>query len=428
MRKQRILPFFLIFLPVLFLLSCVDGAGDYLGHSLFPGAYENKKPVQGKSISKLDVQNLGPGQVYTKLSAVQGTLSSAGDNSYYAQADQNVSYDSLFSGAGHNWVADIYRGKYLFSPQVSTPIFMSMNFTLMDNSCEDLQFVYFDFLDGSFGLQSTNNEDLDRRFEYQGAYGDYPKNYPDAMPIEPSLSGQTARKIPFTGITSTPLRPNHNSAAIYQDNQYTYVYINGIFFKQFEHRNPSPGYVGISLDKYEKVSKNRVRFDNVYLATDRMAYGFANALKNAVDNRNSNIANFKDMFDIKIGGSLNSGKSRIDDNKYQLREIQFNFQTIETSVQIRPVSGAALTYPLYINVTYTLQYSLINKKDDRIREYVIPYEKQYYLESADSVISDKFPLEFIESVASSNVFGKFSRTLTATPKITAYVTGTYSIN
>jgi hypothetical protein len=418
------------FLPFLFLIAIVTSCVEVDLNNLLGTSFNSNSP----KTSRIKASDLPPGQLYTQLTAARGSISSAGSNTYIARVDINQSH----------------LGKYLFPPTVSPPLFISTTFTYHENFHHAHQYVYINYLNSLYGIQA-NDQNVDK-FTPRGVI-----NYFDSMTAKQEDHFKELR-IPSHMTRDMKGNPNvvrdgdivnsyqkdlfksyHNTLAIFQDDKNIYVFINGKNFTTRSVKNVTPGQVGIAASKsFTEDLDNNIILTNTYLATDLLALGFYNALNNSIANTNNGVNPFDDTFDVNVSGSLNKNKSRSVGTEFELGSDMTTFQTIDTSVVIKPIQTADLHFPLYINVTYTLILEIETEEFDeegnlerkhilqKNPDLITTYNKQYYVKSPDTIIQDKFPIEFFESLIFQNIFGKIRATLVSPPKITAYVTGIHS--
>jgi hypothetical protein len=357
--------------------------------------------------SKIDLESLSPGRLYTQLSAIKGTLTSAGANSYYAIVDGSQGI-----------------GQYVFSDQVSPPILISTTFTVLENPETDRQYVYIERINGLNGI-TGGIEDASRYVTYGNT--STINQVPETDEQFWELYENSIEHYRYPRVKNRPLKTDFfmystNNLTIYQDDVAVYVFINGQLFDRYDAGSPTAQTVGIWVTKgHESVLKNRVRLDNSYLATDKLAVGFFKALNNA------NIDAPLTGYDVKLSGGINGGKSRSNDLKFQIAATSYNYQTVDLSVSVKQDPNANLVYPAYINVTYTVVSNHFLERDGKVSSEISTtserYDKQYYVESADTVIRDSFPLEYLESRVVGNILGSFKEYLSEPPSITAFVTG-----
>jgi hypothetical protein len=295
------------------------------------------------------------------------------------------------------------------------PILISTSFKPLNTNERNLQIK---LLGGIFGVTQIMHDENDQIYRY------YWKTNEDFYPMDEPPKSAATYPLPFFKNTSAyPME-----IMIYQNADSATAYINGKLLSQKKFKAGGGKVIFNEVQRFS--SSSLVTLFDTYIATGKLAWRLKEVLSQSAAARSSGVYPYADKFNISLSGGINKSKQRRGKNANEVAEAQANYQTIDVKVKITQRPDSDLTYPAYVNVTYSYAYTEqwhvkhymfgdINQEFERT-DYV---DRQYLLNSPSDVIEDSYSVEYAESVVSSDFRETASLKLKTDPVISVEVTG-----
>jgi hypothetical protein len=308
----------------------------------------------------------------------------------------------------HQWMKKEVR----FEGTYSSPIFIQTKFAPQNRGLENFQVK---LLGGIFGIveEFQPKDKIPMRYywkktdELSGFYMP-----PDDVPTYPIPNSY----YPFL-------------IWVYQNGDYAAAYLDGNLISETKFKGSKSGEI-IFSDRQNFMNSHAIELRDTSISTGKLAWRLNEVLPQSTRVKETGINPYADKFDINLSGGINKSKERRGKNKNDVAEAQVNYQTVDLKVRITPRPDSDLTYPAFINVTYSYSYT----EQWNVKHYLFgdierqferkdSINKQFLLESPSSVIEDTYSLEYAESVVSSDFTETAKLKLLTDPVINIDVTG-----
>ncbi|MDR2352894.1 MAG: hypothetical protein LBF22_06970 [Deltaproteobacteria bacterium] len=367
-----------------FLSGCVDS----LVGAVNPFT-QTSEPFIYPKIKLPDVSKLEQGEKLTEVSAAIGSIEVISSQEFIGTSQRSISGVTNQSPIG----------SYLFTKTIRPPLFISTYVEKLTNY-DTWEFAALDLVGG----------------------------YVQYHPFKHYLSVNDGTNVIFERYLPEELVVHNdiNKLSAFQDGRKVYIFLNDRFIVSVTFPSlPKGDRTGF----YAEASRgylSKLKFLRYFVATEKLAVSYMQSLDTKIT---QNISNFNSLFDIKISGGINKNKTRTAKNENDVAAAQVVFQTIDVATTIKPRSGANITYPIHITVSYVL--NTVQKRHgcnflgmciDKTENVTESFDREYTLVNSEQVITNSESFEYMELAKTSDLSEDFSMTLASDPQLSVDVT------
>jgi hypothetical protein len=389
----------------LFLMGCVPTGTATSGQA-------SQQASSKKDLGSIKFNSLPDGEAHTKFIITTGKNNPRNVDTNIEFTRNDIDYLKRPSG---NFDIDINVLEARSEDTFSAPILISTLFNPLNNNERNFQIK---LLGGIFGVTQIMHDENDKIYRY------YWKTNEEFFGMDAPPKSVTTSPLPFFKNDSAyPMQ-----IMIYQNGDSATAYINGKLLSQKKFKASGGKIIFNEVQRFG--SSSLVTLFDTYIATGKLAWRLHEVLSQSAEIRSSGVNPYAGKFDINLSGGINKSKQRRGKNANEVAEAQANYQTIDIKAKITPRPDSGLSYPAYVNVTYSYAYT----EQWKVKHYMLgdierEYERkgyvnrQYLLNSPSDVIEDSYSVEYAESVVSSDFRETANLKLKTDPVINVDVTG-----